>query len=124
MYHDGIPLMLIKPWCFGANQGAAALNYRLPSGMLTIDSYYLSIGLDYGVLGFIAFYGMILYATSVCARIYLTVRDEEATIAALLAMALGIYFTLQAVLRQPQNPPVLYIFGAVAIAPHLRSSPT
>src|SRR3546814_742281 len=109
MYQDGIPRMLSNPWGFGANQGAAALNYRLPSGMLTIDSYYLSIGLDYGVLGFIAFYGMILYAIYVCVRIYLTVRDEEATIAAPLAMALGIYFIIKAVLSQPQNQPFLYI---------------
>src|SRR3546814_17037082 len=95
--------MLSNPWGFGANQGAAALNYRLPSGMLTIDSYYLSIGLDYGVLGFIAFYGMILYAIYVCVRLYLSVRDEEATIAATLAMALGIYFIIKAVLSQPQT---------------------
>src|SRR3546814_14679481 len=84
--------------------------------MLTIDSYYLSIGLDYGVLGFIAFYGMILYAIYVCVRIYLTVRDEKATIAAPLAMALGIHFLIQAVLSQPQNQPVLYIFVGVALA--------
>src|SRR3546814_15894834 len=75
--------------------------------MLTIDSYYLSIGLDYGVLGFIAFHGMIIYAIYVCVRIYLTVRDEEATIAAPLAMALGIYFIIKAVLSQPQNQPFL-----------------
>src|SRR3546814_19544403 len=84
--------------------------------MLTIDSYYLSIGLDYGVLGFIAFYGMILYAIYVCVRIYLTVRDEEATIAAPLAMALGIYFIIKAVLSQPQNEPFLYRLVGVAIA--------
>src|SRR3546814_3003931 len=86
MYQDGIPLMLSNPWGFGANQGAAALNYRLPSGMLTIDSYYLSIGLDYGVLGLIAFYGMLLYSPSVRVRIYLTVADVEASIATTLSM--------------------------------------
>src|SRR3546814_10188832 len=88
--------------------------------IFTIDSYYLSIGLDYGVLGFIAFYGMILYAIYVCVRIYLTVRDEEATIAAPLAMALGIYFIIKAVLSQPQNQPFLYILVGVAIALNYR----
>src|SRR3546814_14839267 len=41
MYQDGIPLILSNPWGFGANQAAAALNYRLPSGMPTIASHYL-----------------------------------------------------------------------------------
>src|SRR3546814_2739152 len=61
MYHDGIPLMLSTPWGFGANQGAAAQTNRLPSGMLTHDSYYLSYGLAYGGPGVSAFYRMILY---------------------------------------------------------------
>src|SRR3546814_4442316 len=85
-------MILKNPWGFGADQGAAALGYLTPAGEITLDSYYLTIGLDYGVAGFIAFYGMLLAAIYLCVRVYLTSSESEARIAAPVAIALGAYF--------------------------------
>jgi hypothetical protein len=53
--HMGIRQITTHPWGFGIGRGAAVLNFRTPSGFLTIDSYYLALALEYGVLGFIIF---------------------------------------------------------------------
>src|SRR3546814_5710741 len=88
-------MILKNPWGFGADQGAAALGYLTPAGEITLDSYYLTIGLDYGVAGFIAFYGMLLAAIYLCVRVYLTSSESEARIAAPVAIALGAYFVIK-----------------------------
>lgn len=116
MYRDGVPLILKNPWGFGADNGAGALNYRLPSGQLTIDSYYLSIGLDYGVIGFLSFYGMLLGAMYLMVRVYLTSRNDEAQLAAPVAIALGAFFVIKSVLSQSQNNYLVYALVGVALA--------
>src|SRR3546814_13976728 len=103
MFQSGIPMILKNPWGFGADQGAAALGYLTPAGEITLDSYYLTIGLDYGVAGFIAFYGMLLAAIYLCVRVCLTSSEREARSAAPAAIALGAYFVIQSVLTQSED---------------------
>lgn len=116
MYSQGIPLILKNPWGFGADHGASVLGFVGPSGVLTIDSYYLSIGLDYGVLGFLTFYGMLLAAVYLAVRVYLTSADAEARIAAPVAITLGSYFVIKSVLSQSQNQYLMYILVGVAVS--------
>src|SRR3546814_1493739 len=113
-------MILKNPWGFGADQGAAALGYLTPAGEITLDSYYLTIGLDYGVAGFIAFYGMLLAAIYLCVRVYLTSSESEARIAAPVAIALGAYFVIKSVLSQSQNQFIMYAFVGVALALNYR----
>lgn len=116
-------MILQNPWGFGADKGPVALGYRLPNGMLTIDSYYLSIGLDYGVIGFVAFYTMILTAIYLCVRVYLTVADDEAKFAAPIGVTLGAYLVIKSVLSQPQNQWLLYILIGAALTLNYRFGP-
>ncbi|MDB5482520.1 MAG: hypothetical protein JWO83_3573 [Caulobacteraceae bacterium] len=57
-WRTGFPLIVHNPIGHGAAQSGVTLGYRMASGELSIDSYFLSILLDYGVLGFILFFGM------------------------------------------------------------------
>ncbi len=120
MYHNGIPLILKHPWGYGANEGAGVLGYVDPSGQLTIDSYYLSIGLDYGVIGFVAFYGMLLAAIYLAVRVYLTSKDDAARISAPVAIALGNYFVIKSVLSQSQNQFLMFALVGVSLALNYR----
>ena len=57
--NSAIPKILSHPWGYGLEKGAVVLDYRLPSGMLTIDNYYLALTLDLGVVGVLVFIGML-----------------------------------------------------------------
>lgn len=61
-YASGIPKVLSHPFGHGIGQGAEVLGFQVPSGLFTIDTYYLLIALEYGFLGIIFYYGMILIA--------------------------------------------------------------
>ena len=66
------------------------------------------------MLGFIAFYGMLLTAIYWAVRVYLTSNDNEAKVAAPIAISLGAYFVIKSVLSQSQNQFVMYaLIGAV-----------
>jgi O-antigen ligase len=56
-----IPKILSHPFGYGAGNAATTLNYA-PYGIITIDNYYLSLTLDYGIIGVIAFIGIFLAA--------------------------------------------------------------
>lgn len=124
MYEKGIPMILKNPWGFGANQGAGALGFYSPTGILTIDSYYLSIGLDYGIIGLITFYGMIIIAITLCVRTYLASNDQSTSAAAPIAIALTSYFIIKSVLSQSQNQNLLFVFIGAAIALNAHSQST
>ena len=58
----GLQDIVERPWGYGIGQAADALGFSSPSGILTIDNYYLSIALEIGIIGFIVYYGMFLVA--------------------------------------------------------------
>ena len=60
---------------FGPGQGGGKLGYPNSAGTLTIDSYYLSILLDHGFVGFFVYYGLIILGIVQSARVALT-RDN------------------------------------------------
>lgn len=115
MYSKGIPLIFQNPWGFGVNQGGNALGFRNQAGVLTIDSYYLTIGLDYGVLGFIAFYGMILTAIYIAVRTYFLSSAPEAKLSAPIGITLGSYLVIKSVLSQSQNQHILFMLIAATL---------
>jgi hypothetical protein len=47
----GIPKILSHPWGYGIGRGAQVLGFYTPGGQLTVDSYWLLLALDYGVIG-------------------------------------------------------------------------
>lgn len=53
-----LPKIASHPWGYGFNQGAGVVGYVDGGGNLTLDSYYLTLALDLGVLGFLSFMGM------------------------------------------------------------------
>ncbi len=43
--------IISRPWGYGIGQGGITLGFASPSGVLTIDSYFLSVLLEFGMSG-------------------------------------------------------------------------
>lgn len=118
--HQGMPKIMSHPWGYGLDQGAGVLNFRIQSGFLTIDSYYLSVALDLGVLGFVAFVGMLLGAIYVLINILLRVdklsRDHILMGAVLIVLTQ--FAVIKLVLAQVETHAYFFavLGGAVAMA--------
>ena len=105
---------------FGAGQGGPKIGYMTPGGRLTIDSYYISIAMDYGFVGFFVFYGLVLGAIWKAASIALTRRDQIGQLSAAFASMLTAYLIIKSVLSQEANQPLLFIgLGAVVVLSYL-----
>lgn len=123
----GLPMILKNPLGYGAGQAAQTLGYRGGGGVLTIDNYYLSIALEYGVIGFVAFYGMFLFAIFKAWERSLTLtesEDREFDLFIPLAVSLSNFVVIKGVFSQQDNHPIVFMMvGMVlALAYRLRSS--
>jgi len=114
----GIPLLLKRPWGYGANRGAEKLGYETPGGILTIDNYFLLVALDWGILGFIVYYGMILAVTWNSAKYGWTgefSRTREHTYLIPLGVALAEFFVIKSIFSQTHNHALTFMMmGMVA----------
>jgi O-antigen ligase len=113
----GIPKILSHPWGYGLARGGEALNYHNPAGDLTVDTYYLMIALDYGVLGFLVYYGTILLVIIYAARFALEnpPRERERTFLAPLMISLTAFFIIKSIFSQTDNHSLVYMMmGMVA----------
>ena len=116
-FRMGLPMILQNPIGHGLGQGAATLGFA-PFGFLTIDSYYLTVALECGVLGFVAFFGAIA-----CAIIQ-GVRSESlrlgpatiGTLAVPAAISLTSFIIIKSVFSQTDNLPIIYMVLGLLVA--------
>lgn len=101
---------------FGSGEGGPRLGFVNGEGVLTIDSYYLMILMDYGFVGFAVFYGMLVYAIVVCSKLAINSPIADARrIAAAIAIFTAEFLVIKSVLAQEANHPLAFIMlGAVA----------
>ena len=59
-YERGFEIVERNPFGHGIGRAAETLQYRGSGDVLTIDTYYLSVALEYGVLGVAIFYGLLI----------------------------------------------------------------
>ena len=111
-----IPLVLKNPIGHGTAQSGAVLQFRGPSGTLTVDSHFITTLLDYGIIGFISFYGMILTASWIGVKLFLQAKDEEAALAGPAAVVLAVFVVGKMVLSQEDNHSLLFMIIALVMA--------
>lgn len=125
-YSEGIPLVLSHPWGYGVGMGASALGYTNGAGTLTIDTYYLAVALDYGVLGFLVYYAALLATIYYAARAIYSVdlKSREDALLIPTCIALTAFFVIKSIFSQPQNHPVAFMMMAIVtvVAYRLRVS--
>jgi hypothetical protein len=110
------PKLLDNPFGYGAGRSGQTLQYRLPGGTLTTDSYIITVLLDYGILGFLLFFGMFIYmAVTLCSQWWR--RDIHSQSLALpVAVSLIVLIQVRTVLSQVDNLPLFYMLLALAVA--------
>ena len=107
---DGLPMILNQPFGHGVARAAAVLGFRDPSGLITIDNYYLSLGLDYGIAGLALFILMFLAAIWYGARALLASEgDDESALLVPIMTALLIFLVIKTVLSQDANHPIAFM---------------
>jgi hypothetical protein len=117
-WHAGWPLILKAPWGYGIGQAAITLGIREPGGLLTIDTYYLSILLEYGVIGFIVYYGMVATAAVSAAKYGLDPRakQEEYMLLLPISVSLVVFLIIKSVFSQQDNHPLVFMMLGMVTA--------
>lgn len=113
------PVIAKNPFGYGSGQGSGALGYVAPSGLLTVDSYLLTIVLDYGILGFLAYYGVMLTAIINGARASLEEEDDSSdnvSFSLAVSTAILVFLTAKLVLSQEDNHAVYFFLLGMSCA--------
>lgn len=106
-----------NPLGYGIGEGANILGFTNGAGILTIDSYYLSILLEIGVLGFICYYGLMVRGIWVAARTVIGANaDQEIRLLLPIAVSLINFVIVKAVLSQDANHPVVFMMLGAVVA--------
>lgn len=118
--NQGLPKIFSHPWGYGLDKGAEVLNYRLQNGFLTIDSYYLCLGLDLGLAGFVAFVCMLLGTIYVLLNAILKAEqlDRDLTLIGVVLIVLTQFAIIKLVLAQVETHAYFFavLGGGVAMA--------
>lgn len=113
----GLPKVFQNPFGYGIGQGAQTLNYYAPgSDMLTIDSYYLAAALEFGILGFVIYYGMFVWATGRAALQAFLSNDEDVLYLAPTAVALVNFLLSKSIYSQTENHPLAFMLLGLVVA--------
>jgi hypothetical protein len=112
---EGLPKLFHRPWGHGEATAASVLQVYNGS-TLTIDSYWLSILLDYGILGFIAFYGLFARMGWVATK-ELLVGDLSPELSLLLPIAVSMinFIVVKSVFSQDANHPLMFMLVGGAL---------
>ena len=112
----GIPKILHAPWGYGIGEAGQALQYYNPGGTLTVDNYWLTIALSYGIPGLIAYFGMFAAAIYYAARVLSRSTSYEVTYLLPAAIALANFVVIKTVFSQEANHPLAFmLLGLVAV---------
>lgn len=112
----GIPKIISNPIGHGIGQGAETLGTVGSGGMLTIDNYHLLIILEYGVIGFFIYYGIVIASIIYSGRTALSPKLEpELTLLAPLCITMANFLVIKSVFSQQDNHPIIFmILGMIA----------
>jgi hypothetical protein len=91
--------------------GGDALGFADLGGFITIDSYYLVIGLEYGIIGFALFFGMIFWALFLSGKQIMSPHplDREHALIIPVGIALLNFVVIKGVFAQQDNQPIIFM---------------
>lgn len=126
-YHLGIPKVLGHPWGYGMGMGADALGWVNPAGVESIDTYFLDAALEYGIIGFLLFFGMILLTIRESGRNALKSEGAGADFACFVPIMIAMvnFLVIKSVFAEQDNHPLVFILMGMtaALAYRLKNRP-
>lgn len=111
----GMPKAYTHPLGHGNGRAADVLGYANGEGEITIDSYYLSLLLEYGFLGFLAFMALFLTLAWRMFRSFVVSRDPEMQLTGPLCCAIVNFIVVRGVLSPEQNMPLAFMFAGAFV---------
>jgi O-Antigen ligase len=113
----------LKEWPLGNGLGNAGelVGYLDAAGRLSLDSYFITILLDFGIFGAIAFFGMFLIAIFKAAKVGLETNDEETELLIPVGIMLMVFLIIKGVLSQEDNHTLVFVALGAAVALYHRA---
>ena len=112
----GIPKVFSEPWGHGIGQGAEVLGFRNGAGVLTIDTYYLAVALEFGVVGFVIYYGIFFGGILHGGRAAFRARSRDTLVLIPLTIALINFFIIKSIFSQLENHPLVFALLGATVA--------
>ena len=125
--NTALAVMAKAPWGHGAGQSGPAMGYS-EGQFVTVDNYFITLGLDYGVLGIIIWYSIFIIAIFYALMYSVSAKyssRKEGRLLAPLAVTLIAFLVIKWVHGQDENHPIYFlILGMIsAVIFRLRNSP-
>jgi hypothetical protein len=117
-YRMALPALLRNPIGHGSGESGSAMGYSAGQ-FVAIDSYYLSLALDYGFIGlilFVAMFTMVIGAAVTTVLRNVQSSDREAGLLLPLATCLSAFLVIRGVFQQPDILPMIYMMVGMVIA--------
>lgn len=117
-FRMAFPALLHAPLGHGAGQSGRAMGYGA-GDFVAIDSYYINLALDYGILG-VALY-VAVFAMTIGAAVTTMLRaapstDREASLLMPLATCLCAFLVIRGVFGQDEIHPIIFMIVGMVIA--------
>lgn len=118
-YQEGFEKIAHNPFGYGIGQGAETLGTRNGAGVLTIDTYYILIALEYGVLGFVLYYGAIISAIYYAGRHIVSgasTTDRDTSLLVPATISLTSFFVIKSIFSNQDNHPIAFMLMGMMAA--------
>jgi O-antigen ligase len=115
-WKQGLGLLAKNPFGHGLDRSAEVLNYRNLGGKLTIDTYYLSVMLDFGVIALPIFVAMFALPMWYGIKSLKRARTEEMQLIIPLAIGLFNFVVIKYVLSSTSNFPLAFAMLGFMVA--------
>jgi hypothetical protein len=113
----GVPKILMNPIGHGAGNSGMTMGYG-EGQFVTVDNYYLTLGLDYGVIGLATFLAMFMIAAGYGATYGVRAargNDRELSLMMPLAIALSAFLVIKSVFSQQDNHPLVFMMMGMIV---------
>lgn len=119
----GLPKVATHPFGHGIGGAAHNLGYVQGDGIITIDSYYLTLLMDMGVLGLIVYFSMFLRGIWLSARtVVLHPSEGELGLLLPLSVSLTNFVIIKSVFSQDANHPIVFMMLGAVLALSYRAT--
>jgi O-antigen ligase len=115
-WEHGIDQLLKWPLGYGTGQSGEVVGYYDLAGKLSLDSYYIAILIDLGIIGFVAYYGMLLAAGWKAVWSGLATKDDETEMLVPLGIMIAVFTIVKIVLSQEDNHTLVFMALAAIVA--------
>lgn len=113
----GLDRFFAQPWGYGIGRGAETLGWASGAGNdVSIDSYFLSILLEYGLIGFVVFTSLFVVAIVMGLKRVLAVEGEETIYLIPVTISLIVFVVIKLVFSQEANHPFIFILLGLMVA--------